>query len=150
MLKARIEQDLKAAMLSGDSDVVSTLKMLKSALLYKEVELGVRDTGLTDERTIAVLSKEAKKRQEAATMYDKAGRTDQAAAEASENLIIQKYLPEQMSDEDIEKLVDLAISDAGEVTMQEMGKIIGAVKAQAGQTANGAKIAQFVKQKLTT
>lgn len=149
MLKSRIEDDLKSAMLSGNSAVVDTLKMVKSAVLYKEVELGNREVGLTDEQVIEVLTKEAKKRLEASTMYADAGRADQAAAEKSEYEIISAYLPAQMSEEDLRALVDEAVAATPDATMKEMGKIIGAVKAKAGATADGSRIAQLVKQKLS-
>lgn len=148
MLKQRIEDDLKAAMLSGDSATVSTLKMIKSAILYKEVALSVRDTGLTDDQVIDVLSKEAKKRLEASTMYADAGRAEQSANEVSEYNLIQQYLPAQMSDDELAKVVDSVIADFSAVTMQDMGKVIGAVKSKVGATADGAKVATIVKQKL--
>lgn len=149
MLKSQIEVDLKTAMLSGNAAIVDTLKMIKSAILYKEVELGNRETGLNDEQVVAVLSKEAKKRQEASTMYSDAGRAEQAAAEKAEYEIIAAYLPEQMGDDELQKLVDSACTDHPGATMQDMGKIIGAVKAQAGANADGSRIAQLVKQKLS-
>jgi uncharacterized protein YqeY len=79
MLEDQLAKDLKTSMLAGDSARTETLKMLKSALLYKAVELGVRDSGLSEEQVIDVLSKESKKRAEVATMYEKAGRAEQAA-----------------------------------------------------------------------
>ncbi len=76
MLKDRINQDLKTAMLSGDKTRVEILKMLKTAIMYKEVELGVRETGLSEEQVIDVLTKEAKKRLDASTMYEQAGNAE--------------------------------------------------------------------------
>lgn len=149
MLEAQITQDLKAAMLAGDSKRVETLKMLKSALLYKAVELGARDTGLTDEQAIDVLSKESKKRAEAAEMYEKAGRSEQAASEKAEQEIIAGYLPKQASDEEISSVVDEIIARMDGVSMQQMGQVIGAVKARLGQTADGSRIASLVKEKLS-
>jgi uncharacterized protein YqeY len=149
MLEDQIAKDLKAAMLAGDSSRVETLKMLKSAILYKAVELGAREKGLTDEQIIDVLSKESKKRAEAAEMYEKAGRTEQAAAENSEKEIIAQYLPKQATDEEISTAVEQAISGMGEVSMQQMGQVIGAVKAKLGQSADGSRIASLVKEKLS-
>ncbi|MBP9738131.1 GatB/YqeY domain-containing protein [Candidatus Saccharibacteria bacterium] len=148
MLKSRIEGDLKTAMLSGDSIRVGTLKMVKSAILYKEVELDEREQGLQDEQVIAVLVKESKKRLEAATMYTDAGRTEQAAAEQTEFEIISEYLPAQMTDEELVSIVDDVVLHTEGASMKDMGKIIGAVKARAGATADGARIAALVKQKL--
>ncbi len=148
MLKSRIEGDLKTAMLSGDSIRVGTLKMVKSAILYKEVELGEREQGLQDEQVIVVLVKESKKRLEAATMYSDAGRTEQAAAEQAEFEIISEYLPAQMTDEELVGIVDDVVLHTEGASMKDMGRIIGAVKARAGATADGARIATLVKQKL--
>jgi len=149
MLEDQLVKDLKTSMLAGDSARTETLKMLKSALLYKAVELGVRDTGLTEEQVIDVLSKESKKRAEAAQMYEKAGRTEQAKAEKFEQEIISQYLPKQASDEEIITAIDLAIAKMGDVSMQQMGQVIGAVKAQLGQTADGSRVATLVKEKLS-
>lgn len=149
MLEDQLAKDLKTSMLAGDSARTETLKMLKSALLYKAVELGVRDTGLTEEQVIDVLSKESKKRAEAAQMYEKAGRTEQAAAEKFEQEIISQYLPKQASDEDIITAIDQTIAKMGDVSMQQMGQVIGAVKAQLGQTADGSRVATLVKEKLS-
>lgn len=149
MLKDTIQSDLKTAMLSGDKERVEALKMLKTAITYKEVELGVRETGLNDEQVVEVLSKESKKRGDAAAMYEHAGRTEQAAAETFEQEIISQYLPQQASEEEIQSVVDEVLSGMNEVTMAQMGQIIGAVKAKLGQTADGARVAALVKEKLS-
>jgi hypothetical protein len=149
MLKDTINSDLKAAMLSRDKERVEALKMLKSAITYKEVELGIRDAGLSDEQVIEVLTKEAKKRGDSAQMYEKAGRDDQAKAERFEQEIIAKYLPKQASDDEIQAVVDEVISAMDSPSMQQMGQIIGAVKAKFGQSADGARISALVKAKLT-
>ncbi len=148
MLKQKIEDDLKSAMLSGNSDVIEALKMVKAAILNKEVELGVRDVGLSDDQVIELLSKEAKKRLESSKVYAEAGREEQAAGEKSEYDLIQKYLPKQLSDEDLMSLVDETLSQMGEVSMKDMGKVIGVVKSKAGASADGGKIASVVKQRL--
>ncbi len=149
MLKAKIEADLKTAMLSGDTTMVGTLKMLKSAILYKEVELGSRDQGLSDDQVIDVLSKEAKKRLEASQMYSDAGREDQSNAEQAEYDIIAEYLPKQLTDEEIGVIVEAAVASVDGASMQDMGRIIGAVKAKVGATADGSRIAAVVKEKLS-
>lgn len=150
MLKQRINDDLKAAMLSGDSARVDTLKMLKTALQYKEVELGIRDSGLTDDQAVDVLKKEAKKRQDAARMYADAGRAEQAAKEEAEYAVIQEYLPEQMGDDELQTLVQSIITKTGANSMQDMGKVIGAVKAEAGSSVDGGRVAALVKQELSS
>ena len=149
MLKQKLDTDLKTAMLSGDKTRVEVLKMLKSSILYKEVELGIRESGLSDEQVIEVLSKESKKRAEAAEMYEKADRTEQAEAEKFEQTVIAQYLPEQASDEEIEKVVNEVITGISDASMQQMGQIIGACKAKLGNTADGSRVASIVKEKLS-
>lgn len=149
MLKDKIAADLKTAMLAGDKTRVDALKMIKSALLYKEVELGLREAGLSDEQAIAVLTKEAKSRQDAAKMYKEAGDNNKAAAETAEFELISEYLPEQISDKDLELVVENTIKNAGEVTIKDMGRIIGIVKKEVGASADGGRIALVVKQRLS-
>jgi hypothetical protein len=148
MLKDTLNSDLKAAMLSGDKARVEALKMLKTAITYKEVELGARDSGLSDEQVVDVLSKEAKKRADAAVMYEKAGRDEQAKSERYEQEVIAEYLPEQASDDEIQAVIDGVISTFDSPTMQQMGQIIGAVKAKLGQSADGSRISTLVKERL--
>lgn len=149
MLKDKLQADLKAAMLSGDKQRVEALKMLKSAVTYKEVELGIREAGINDEQFIDVLSKEAKKRGDSADMYEKAGRTEQAAGERYEQELIAQYLPKQASDEEIQSVIDEVVANMGDVSMQQMGQVIGGVKASLGQLADGSRIAALVKEKLS-
>lgn len=147
-LKQEIEQDLKQSMLSGDKTLTETLRGLKSAILYAEVAKGKKDTGLEDPEIIDVLSKEAKKRQESADLYRQGGNEAKAQAELTEKEVIQKYLPEQMSEDEIKKLVDEVVTGLGEVSPQMMGQIIGQVKQKAGASADGAIIARLVREKL--
>src|ERR671929_50955 len=98
-LKERIDQDLKQAMLAGDKTLVTTLRGLKSAILYAEVAKGSRDKGLSDEEVVEILTKEAKKRQESADMYSQGGSAEKAEAELTEKTVIEKYLPAQLSDQ---------------------------------------------------
>jgi uncharacterized protein YqeY len=148
MLKQKLDDDLKQARLDTNKELVELIGMLKSAILYKEVELGVRDAGLTDDQVIEVLSKEAKKRQEAATMYKEGGDEQRAAKEISEKESIEKYLPAQLSEEEIGEVVEGKIAELNPEGLKDMGKVIGAVKSELGNTADGAIIAQLVKQKL--
>ena len=147
-IKNRINDDLKQAMLSGDKTLVTTLRGLKSSILYAEVSEGARDTGLVDEKIVAILQKEAKKRQESADLYKKGGNTDRQQAELAEKQIIGHYLPEQLSEDAINKLVDGAIEKIGQ-DQQKMGQIIGMVKFESGGNADGALIAKIVKERLS-
>lgn len=147
-LKAQIDNDLKQALLSGDKQKATTLRGLKSVILNEEIRLGERDNGLSDNAVIQCLQKESKKRQEAADLYIQAGSVERADQESAEKVIIDAYLPEQMSEEKIQQFVDAAIAKEADVSPALMGKIIGAVKAEAGPAADGAIIARIVKEKL--
>ena len=135
-------------MLAGDKTLVSTLRGLKSAIQYAEVEKGSREQGLSDNDIIQLLTKEAKKRQESADLYRQGGNEEKAAAELAEKVVIEKYLPEQMSEAEIAQLIDLAIKELGANNPQQMGQVIGKVKAEAKGTADGATIARLVQQRL--
>lgn len=146
MLKVQIEQDLKTAMLAKDKQRVEVLRGLKSAILYEEVAKKARDTGLDEAAVLAVLAREAKRRDESARLYADAGEQARADAELAEKQIIDGYLPAQMSDEELEKIVDETIAKLGDAA--QMGQVIGAVKQAAGQSADGARIASIVKSRL--
>jgi len=148
-MQEQIEQDLKQALLTGDKAKAETLRTIKSALLNEAISQGVRDTGLADDQIQKILARESKKRQEAADLYQQGNAADRASAELAEKAIIDAYLPEQMSEAEVAKLVDEEIAKAVNPTMQDMGRIIGAVRAIAGSNADGALIAKLVKEKLS-
>ncbi len=148
MLKARIDQDLKTALLAGDKVLATTLRGLKSAILYVEVAKGLRDEGLPDDEITVVLAKEAKKRQESADLYRQGGRAEKAQAELDEKKVIEQYLPAQLSDEELATVVDEAIAAVSATGPQAMGQVISAVKQKAGSTVDGGRIAAMVKQRL--
>ncbi len=147
-IKEQIEVDLKTAMLGGDKQTATVLRGLKGAVLNVEIQNGSREQGLTDEEMITVLAKEAKKRQESAEMYQQGGSPDRAEAELAEKVIIEKYLPQQMSETELIALIDKVIADTSAAGPQAMGQVIGAVKAQTAGTADGGRIAALVKEKL--
>lgn len=147
MLKTQLDQDLKAAMLAGDKVLVTTLRGLKSAILYAEVEKKARDMGLSDDEIVTLLAKEAKKRQESADLFRQGGNLEKAEAELAEKAVIEKYLPAQMSDDELAKVVDECIVTL-QATSAQMGQVIGAVKAKVGANADGARIAALVKERL--
>ena len=148
MLEKRIEQDLKAALLSGDSLKASTLRSIKSALLYVKVEKGKRDSGLTEDEEIAVLAKESKKRQESADLYLRGKSEERAETELKEKAIIDQYLPKQLSEAELIAVVDGVISESGLQGVSDMGKAIAAVKQKTAGAADGAMVARLVKERL--
>lgn len=147
-LKQRIDSDIKSAMLAGEKTLVTTLRGLKAAILNAEVAEGSRDEGLADDKVVALLQKEAKRRQESADLYRQGGNAEKAEAELAEKLVIEKYLPAQISEDELSGLIDEVIAASGASSMQQMGQVIGAVKQKAGASADGAVIARLVKEKL--
>jgi len=148
-MQEQIDKDLKQALLAGDKAKAETLRGVKSALLNEMISQGARDSGLSDEHIQKILARESKKRQEAADLYKQGGSEERASAELAEKAIIDAYLPEQLSEAEIAKLVDEQIAATGVAGPADMGKVIGAVKAQAGSTADGALIARLTKEKLS-
>lgn len=136
-------------MLGGDKTLVTTLRGLKSAILYAEVAAGKREEGLGDDEIIVLLQKESKKRQESAELYKKGGNDEKADAELTEYEVIQKYLPAQLSDEELMQLVEKAMEEIEDNSPQAMGRIIGKVKELSGGQADGGRIAGAVKERLS-
>lgn len=149
-LKSRIEQDLKTALLEGDKLRVSTLRTVKSAILYIEVEKGARDKGLDDQTIVSILNKEAKKRQESVDLYKKGGEEARAEQELKEKAIIENYLPTALSETQINELVDIVLREMDKHSPQAMGVAIAQVKERSNGAADGATIARLVKDKLAT
>lgn len=145
MIAKTLQKQIGDAMKARDSVRVSTLRMLSTAFSYEKIE---QKRDLTNEEELVIIAKEAKKRKEAAEVFKKAGASDKASLEESELKILEEFLPEQISDEDLEKLVDDAIKQLDASGMSDMGKVIGAVKQKAGATADGGKIAKMVREKL--
>ena len=148
MLKQQLEQDIKSALLSGDKARATTLRGLKSAILYVEVAQGSRENGLSDEDIITVFAKEAKKRQDSADLYVKGGSQERADQELAEKAIIEGYLPKQLTDEELTAVVDAVVAELGLSSPQAMGQVIGAVKSRTEGKADGSRIARLVKERL--
>ncbi len=149
-IKETIDQDIKQAMLGGDKTLTETLRGLKSAILNVEVAENKREKGLADDEVISLFQKEAKKRQESADLFAQGGNHEKAEAEMAEKSIIESYLPEQMSDQELAEVIDGCISELGATGMQAMGQVIGAVKQKVGARADGGRIAAAVKGKLAS
>lgn len=147
-LKARIEADIKRAMLARDAFSVETLRGLKAAILNEEVAKGLRDEGLSDEAIEQVLAREAKKREEAAGMFEAGGRQESADKERAEKKLISEYLPTQLDETAVQTIVDDVIADLKPEGIKDMGRVIGAVKARTGNSGDGAMIARLVKTSL--
>lgn len=142
----QLESDLAEAMKLRDEVRTTTLRLLKSAMKNYQIELG---HDLTMQESLAVLQKEAKKHQDSIAQYQNAKREDLAQEEQAELEIIKQYLPEQMSREELEKIVDSAIVETGATGPSDMGKLIGFVRQKTEGKADGAMIAEIAKTKLS-
>jgi uncharacterized protein len=148
----QLRADLNAAMKRRDQVSTSTIRMVLSAIQVASVA-GDEATDLSDQEIIAVLRSEAKRRVEAAELYEQADRSEQAAAEKNELEVIEKYLPAAMDDAALQTLVDEEIAaarEAGTEGPKAMGQVIKAVKDRAGDAADGGRIAGLVKASLTS
>ena len=149
MLKDKIQDDLKNAMLSKDEEKLSTIRMLKSAIQYFEIQKGGAGYTATDEDVIEVVGREIKKRKESVELYEKGGRQELADKELREVKILEYYLPEQLTDEEIKKLIDEAIRNTGASSIQDMGKVMGALSQQIKGKADGGLVSSLVREKLS-
>lgn len=147
-LKQKIEDDLKSAMLSRDEFTVQTLRTVKGVILNEEVAKGLREEGLDDASIESIFAKEVKKRHEAAELFDQGGNSVSAEKERREAELLGGYLPKQLTEEELKSIISDAVSDLGAASAQQMGQVIGAVKARVGNQADGAVIAKLVKEQL--
>jgi len=147
-LKAQLDNDIKTALLGGDRFRGDVLRNLKAVILNEEVAKGLREEGLDDASIEQLIAREVKKRVDSAQQYEAAGRPELAETEKSEITILEVYLPEQLSEEDIKKTVDETITAFGVSGPQAMGQVIGAVKGKLGNSADGATVARVVKEAL--
>lgn len=146
-IKEQLRADLIEAIRSRAVINSGTIRMVLSAITNEEVA-GKEARVLTDAEIVIVLSREAKKRREAAEAFEAAGRADKALLEKEEGVIISKYLPEQMSEEDVKKLIAEAIRSSGAAGPADMGKVMGALKPQIAGKADGALVSKLVKESL--
>ena len=149
-LKEQIGEDIKTAMKAKDKIRLQTVRGIKKAILEKEVELRPKgiDT-LTNEQEIELLSQQAKQRRDSISQFKDAGRDDLADKESQELAIIETYLPEQVSDEEVEKIIDELIASSGASSMKDLGKVMGPAMKQLKGKADGKKIQSLVKSKLS-
>lgn len=150
MLKQQIQEDLKNAMFAKDENKLSTIRMLKSAIQYYEIQKGGAGYEATDEDVIDVIGKEVKKRKESIELYEKGGRTESAEKEREEAKILEDYLPQQLSENEIAQFVDAAISQTGATSIQDMGKVMGALMPKTKGKADSTLISNLVRQKLAS
>lgn len=155
MITDTIKKQIVEAMKARDEVRLSTLKLLSAALtnaeIAKRAKVGADPKAykLTKEEEIQVVQKEAKKRKDAIEAYEKAGAKDRAEKEKKELKILQEYLPAELGDEELEKIVEEAISATGAENIKDMGKVIGMALLKAKGRADGKKVSEIVRSKLS-
>jgi uncharacterized protein YqeY len=136
----QVQADVRTAMKAGDRERAGALRMIVDAL-QKDAKLGDGDE-------VAVLQRERKKRLEAAEAYGEAGRAEQATAENFEAELIESYLPQQLSDEELAELVDAAVAETGASEQKQMGQVMGALMPKLGGRADGKRVSAAVRERL--
>lgn len=141
----KIQQDTRAAMKQRDRPRLAALRMLGAALKNAEIEAG---KPLEEGEEHTILRRQLKQREESAEAFRRAGREEQATAESAEAEVIRSYLPQPLSQEELERVVETAIEETGATTMRDMGKAMGRATQLSGGRAEGRELSALVKQRL--
>ena len=144
-LIARLEGELKKAMVARDAERRNTLRLILDSLRGAEKEL---QRPLHDDEELQVLQRERKKRREAAEAFRAGDRDEQAEAEERELAVLEEFMPEPLSEEDLEEIVDDAIAEVGATSMRDFGRVMADVMPQVSGRADGSAVSQLVKEKL--
>jgi len=146
MLKQRITDEMKSAMKAGDKPRLGVIRLIMAAIKQREVDERIE---LSDEQVLAVLDKMVKQRRDSIAQYEQAGRTDLAEQEAFEVTVLQEFLPEALSEEEIAAMVTEAIASSGAESMRDMGKVMGQLKPKLQGRADMGAVSALVKQQLS-
>ena len=144
-LKTQLTEDMKAAMKSGDKERLAVIRLINAAIKQKEVDERVE---MTDALVLAVLEKMVKQRKDSITQYEGAGREDLAAIERNELAVIETYLPEKMSEAEVQAAIDATKAETGDTGPADMGKLMGALKPRLAGKADMGLVSQLVKKSL--
>ena len=145
-LKKRITDDMKSAMKAKDKQALKAVRMILEAIKQKEIDERIE---LDDAQVMTVIQKMVKQRKDSISQFSDAGRTDLVEIEEAELEIINNYMPEQLSDEEVASVVDKAINDSGANSMKDMGKLMGILKSQLQGKADMSLVSQLIKSKLS-
>jgi uncharacterized protein YqeY len=145
-LKDRITEDMKTAMRAGEKERLATIRLILSAIKQREVDERIQ---LDDTQVLAAIEKMIKQRKEAMTQFEAGGRADLVAKEGAEIVILQTYLPAQLSDVEVDALIAEAVASTGATSIKDMGKVMAAVKAKAQGRADMGAVSARIKQKLS-
>jgi len=146
-LKERLRQDLNAAMKARDNVTTATIRMTLTAITQEEVA-GAAARELSDDEVVRVITREGRKRREAAEAYDSAGRTDLAERERAESQVLQRYLPAQLDDAELAELVRAGIAEAGATSARDMGAVMRIVQPRVAGRADGQRVSDEVRRQL--
>ncbi len=145
-LKSKLQADMKSSMKSGDKQRLGVIRLMLAAIKQIEVDERIE---LDDDRVTAVLDKMCKQRRESISQFESAGRDDLIAIEAFELEIIQEYLPEALSEEEINRIVEESIASTGAASIKDMGKVMGLLKPRLQGRADMGKVSQLIKSRLS-
>jgi len=148
-LQQRVDSDLKEAMRAKDGTKLGVLRMLKSALKYAAIAKSGAESELSDAEAIQVIRKQAKQRQDSIESFEKGGRTELADKEKEELALLNTYLPQAMSSEELEKVVRETIAELGATSKVQMGAVMKALQAKAGGRADGKTLSTEVGRQLS-
>jgi len=148
-LKERLRHDLNTAMKARDNVTTATLRMTLTAITQEEVA-GAAARELSDDEVVRVITREGRKRREAAEAYDAAGRTDLAERERAEGQVLQRYLPAQLDDAELAATVRDAIAEAGATTLRDIGAVMKIVQPRVAGRADGKRVSDEVRRQLAT
>jgi uncharacterized protein YqeY len=148
-LQERVDSDLKDAMRAKEATKLGVLRMLKSALKYAEIEKSGTDADLSETEAVQVIRKQVKQRQDSIESFEKGGRADLAAKEKEELSILNAYLPQAMSSDELSKLVREAIAEVGATSKAQMGAVMKAAQAKVAGRTDGKTLSQEVSRQLS-
>lgn len=148
MLKQQLKDELKQAMLAKDTTKTSVLRMVISAIGYYEIQKGGANYEATDEDVLAVIEKEAKQHKDSIEQFKNANREELVEKEEKELSILQKYLPEQLTEDEIKAFVAEAVSQTGATSAADMGKVMAALMPKVKGKADGSLVSKFVREAL--
>ncbi len=144
-----IKSDLKVAMKSGETQKRDTLRSIDSMIKNEEISQGKREEGLDDDEVVKIVKRAIKQRKDSSTQFKNGGREDLAEKEDAEIVFIEKYLPEQMSDDDVRVIVQRVVEESGATKKSDMGKVMGMAMCEVGDKADGNIVRKTVEEFLS-
>ena len=148
-MREKFSSELKAAMKAGEKRRVDTIRMIMAALKDKDIEARGQGKAVSGEDILALLQKMVKSRKESLEIYEKAGRTDLATQESEEIAVIHSFLPQQLTEAEVEQAISTAISETGAASIKDMGRVVGALKGKYAGRMDFGKASALVKEKLS-